>query len=850
MVIHDRAEPGYSYGGKASNLFLLKDEGFNVPPFIVIPAEEHEAVIANHSDPFKAVREFIFPADLKDTITKLLPQAESFAVRSSFEGEDGPVHSYAGQFESYLFVRIGDVTERVKDVWLSLWSERVSEYRRVNDIRKPGKMSVIIQEMISADVSGVAFSVNPVNGDRSEKIISASWGAAEALVSGEINGDTYYIKNNRINSNITPKTTMFTRSHKLRGAAASPVDAGKINIPCLQESQLKEIAALLDRLYKQFFRYQDVEFSYAGETLFVLQSRPVTALFSIADKSGAHIIWDNSNIVESYPGITTPLTFSFISRMYEAVYRQMMAIMGVSEKEVENNREIFANMLGLLDGRVYYNLLNWHRALALLPGYALNAEFMEKMMGVKEHFDLPVPQNKNKFRERLRVVRMIIVMVRNFSLLGSMRADFRENFESVMKKHSSIDLSGKNPGELMEFYLEFEQTMLKKWKAPLVNDFYAMIFFGVTQKLAARYGLPPGIHNDLLSGAKDIISTEPVRLSLELSTMILKDDQAKELFLNNSSEVIWKKLGSAAPLLKKRFEEYIDSFGARCVGELKLETVTYKQYPEAFVKIIQGYVKQGITSETHNFQKTETRSQAEKKIKTTLASAPIKRIIFSYFLSRSRVLVSERENLRFERTRAFNRVREIFTAMGLRFFADGIIAAPRDIFYLTKQEIFGYIRGTAVTSGLTELIELRKKEFGKFELRSPSERIHTYGSVYQGNNFYEAQQPSPGGGLRGIAASPGRVKARVQVVHNPGEVTSLNGDILVTGSTDPGWVTLFPGASGILVERGSLLSHSAIVSREMGKPCIVGISGLLTQLHTGDLVEMDGASGEVNIIEE
>ena len=104
------------------------------------------------------------------------------------------------------------------------------------------------------------------------------------------------------------------------------------------------------------------------------------------------------------------------------------------------------------------------------------------------------------------------------------------------------------------------------------------------------------------------------------------------------------------------------------------------------------------------------------------------------------------------------------------------------------------------------------------------------------------------GDLKGIGCCPGVVKARVQVVHHPSEVADLNGDILVTASTDPGWVTLFPNAGGILVERGSLLSHSAIVSRELGKPCIVGISNLLNQLKTGDWVEMDGSTGNVQII--
>jgi pyruvate,water dikinase len=147
------------------------------------------------------------------------------------------------------------------------------------------------------------------------------------------------------------------------------------------------------------------------------------------------------------------------------------------------------------------------------------------------------------------------------------------------------------------------------------------------------------------------------------------------------------------------------------------------------------------------------------------------------------------------------------------------------------------------------LITLRKVNFEAFENDTTGERIHTRGIVYQGNDFNPHFNRSIlEGDLQGIGCCPGRVRAKVRIVKDPNEVENLNGDILVTSSTDPGWVTLFPTASAILVERGSLLSHSAIVSREMGKPCIVGISRLLQVLKTGDEVEMDGSTGVVRVI--
>src|SRR5690606_8283175 len=95
-------------------------------------------------------------------------------------------------------------------------------------------------------------------------------------------------------------------------------------------------------------------------------------------------LWDNANIVESYAGVTTPLTYSLARRAYEAVYREFCRILGVPEARIEAEAETFALMIGLVRGRIYYNLGSWYRVLALLPGYRLNAGLMEGMMGVKE----------------------------------------------------------------------------------------------------------------------------------------------------------------------------------------------------------------------------------------------------------------------------------------------------------------------------------------------------------------------------------------------------------------------------------------------------------------------------------
>ena len=101
-----------------------------------------------------------------------------------------------------------------------------------------------------------------------------------------------------------------------------------------------------------------------------------------------------------------------------------------------------------------------------------------------------------------------------------------------------------------------------------------------------------------------------------------------------------------------------------------------------------------------------------------------------------------------------------------------------------------------------------------------------------------------------MGCCPGIVRARVRVVRDPREARDLAGHILVAERTDPGWTLLFPTARGLLVQRGSLLSHSAIVAREMGLPCIVGLPRLLETLREGEWVEMDGTTGIVRRLDD
>lgn len=850
------SSPNMNIGGKANNLIVLDQMNLNVPQWVVIPQSVLLAQIpedVNDETVLSVFDALQVPEGLLNEMNLFFGQAyrnKKYAVRSSAIDEDGTQFSFAGQYSTLLNVAYENLEESVLQIWKSVISENIRAYRNQNKLDFNYGIAVIIQEMIDPDVSGVAFGMNPLNGDHNSKIVSAVYGLGEGLVSGELNADNYKLNPSEIVKDIAKKQFTYNCLSN-DGIKKKRLERELQSSSTLDENQLVEIEQLLDALNEKLGSPQDIEFAYTDDKLFVLQTRPITTTGDSSNQD--YMLWDNSNIVESYPGITTPLTFSFISKMYAGVYRQLFGLMGVSKKVITANDNVFTNTLGLVRGRVYYNLVNWYKMLAMAPGYSINAKFMETMMGVKEKFELGDQFKMSKhvawFRTVIMIVKMFFLQIR----LPKQRKAFQKILDNTLEEYKHIDFDACSSTDIIQHYKDLENNLLGKWNAPLVNDFFSMIWFGILKKMCEEsFPEELNMHNDLLCGSQDIISVMPIRETLAIANMITNDPYAKRLFLENSPEEMWKKLEEVC-LISVKFEidKYLERFGERCIGELKLETISYNQNPVLFIHILKDYVVYNVADKLRDSNiENELRSNAELKLNTFLKGKFIKKWWFNYVLKKARDLISNRENLRFERTRAFGMVRRIFSALGKRLESDGLIKNDRDVFYLELDELVA-LKET-LEFYIKESIAKRKSEFSAFHDQDiPEERFYTYGLDFSDEYIYsKAKMETVEGDLKGIGCCPGLIKAKVRIVNHPSEVSSLNGDILVTSSTDPGWVTLFPSASGIIVERGSLLSHSAIVSREMGIPCIVSVDGLLRSLKTGDEVLMDGRSGEIKILNQ
>jgi pyruvate,water dikinase len=306
------------------------------------------------------------------------------------------------------------------------------------------------------------------------------------------------------------------------------------------------------------------------------------------------------------------------------------------------------------------------------------------------------------------------------------------------------------------------------------------------------------------------------------------------------------------PRFAAEIARYLDLYGFRCVNELKLEEPSLRDRPAFLYQILRNYLAADPASldvAAMEEREKRIRREAEERAFASIRSG-WRRAVFRRVLGNARLGVKNRENLRFARTRIYGLLRELLRAVGEDFTTQGLLDAQDDIFYLTLDEVWDYVRGRAVTTDLRALAALRRKEFDTYrqETAPPADRFETFGLPYSRNRLRgrpRAAVVEADGVLRGTGCCPGIVTGPVKVLRTPNEDAKLDGEILVAERTDPGWVPLYPAVSGLLIERGSILSHSAIVAREMGIPTIVGIAGLVETLKTGQVVTMDGAAGTV-----
>ena len=827
-------------GGKAFQLVELSEAGFLVPPFLVSTGEAFYEFLGEERERIHSLLSFykdenrekicsiiqnrVFQREWKE---KVLGKVKTcfgekclLAVRSSAMDEDGEDCSFAGMMESFLNVKQGEeLFDFIRKCYLSCFSERAMAYRKENGlITENIGMAVIIQEMVDADVSGVMFTSNPGTNNPDEILISVVTGLGEALVSGE---------KNRYDA-------LYDRfGNKLEADEAMPVS----------EETLQELVSLglnVEELDTKK-RGRDIEFSIKNGVIYLLQNRLITSYRHI-EKNKERTILDNSNIIESYSGVTTPLTFSFAREVYEKIYRQTLGNFFIEKEAIESISDDLKNMIVFYENKIYYRLNGWYKMTALYPGYNKNKRYMEEMMGVK--VELKETEREAKFR----LFKIYFYFIKKLLNMKRATTAFSKKFEEVTKDYKNQDFAGFDNRSLVQIYKNLEDSILNDFTTPIVNDMGAMVFLGKVNELLKKEGIQDaeGLLGKILSKQGNVESVKQSLSLLELVDEIWENKELSAKFRTQSKEEL-KALLNEESDFSEHLRNYISRYGARVMDELKLESITLKENPDFLFQTLKNYLQM---EEKPSVYKPLEIDEEELYKQVSFA----KRLLLKKLVKITKYFVRNREFLRLYRTYIYDIVRMIFLRIGHNLEEAGVILHYRDVFFITKEELFLLAGGEAIQMAeLREKIRERKQEFEANKDKEVFERMYFYGEVKAENMipiFSRQETGNIGNGvLKGVAGGGKAVIGRVKFVEDPSSA-DVEGFILMAKRTDPGWTVLFPMAKAIIIERGSVLSHSAVIAREMGIPLVVGIRGLTEQIKDGMLVRVDGIKGTVERIDE
>ena len=728
---------------KSKNLKILIENGIKVPTFICV------------SD--------------SGEIDLSFSKEELFAVRSSFSGEDGKEYSYAGQFTTILSVKRDEIKNAV-DTVLSDAKEQMKKYQKAHSIQESGKMHVIIQEMVTAEVSGVLFTVNP-QGILNEMVLVAGKGLGNQVVEDKVPTTAYYC-------------------NKDDGQCYYEVQEDS---PILSEDKVNQLFDTGKKIERIFQQSMDIEYAIRGEEIFILQARPITTITQEQHK----IILDNSNIVESYPGISLPLTQSFVKEVYSLVFASCIKLLNDSEKIQLQLDETLKNMVDTANGRIYYRIENWYEVLNILPFSKKIIPIWQEMLGV-DHKQFP--QNAKTSISRLEKIKII----KNFfHLLWSTPKKMdalNQYFSEKLPEYQNRLEKAENTEELFLLYNDLAEDLGAKWGITLANDMYAFLYTALAKRRSEQK----------IYHIKQLESLKPL--------------QCLEQMINTA-----KEKGMESQEYQAERKAYIEAYGDRCLEELKLETKTIRTNP----KQLDEYVERQLKSKTSAVISAKPQ-EIEKE---------------GFFVKRAKKGILNRELSRMNRSRIYGMVRQLFYKVAEEMVERNFIVEKEDVFWLYFEEIEKSIKEN---KPMIALIEQRKITYKMYEKLPAYTRLVFEKNVFDKapmnvNNYVPSTMSME---WKGIPCSSGVVEAEVMVIDSPEISMDCRDKILVTKTTDPGWVFLIQNAKGVITEKGSLLSHTAIVTRELHKPAVVSVKEATTKLKSGDIVRVNGDTGVITRLEK
>jgi len=870
-------------GPKFANQARMAEVGLPVPRFFCLPAALFRAVTepvrgavesvlvgVNADDVLQVAKaadeirdmflELDLPGEIEQAVLAAFDDAfgptATVSVRSSLlgaggRGEDSGDDAMAGISDSFLYVRRDQVMDRVRRCWASAFNEQAILHRAVQGVGpRFHAVAVGVQEMVDGTRSFVVFTSNPRSGMR-DAVVAAGLGIGEGVVQEKVPIDHYFVDRGtqEIRRSIVPKTERMQRDPSATALtpALTQVDAETARRPALSDEEVRAVCALGDRCERLFDHPQDVEGTITADgRIHVLQSRPI-----VFDHSRQRL-WSNANITESFPGNTTALTYSFARQFYLEDFRSFYRLLGVGTDDLLRREDDLHHMIGLLNGRVYYALDAWYRLHRMSPLFPAWRSSWQRMMGMSPSvYDARrdvVGTGLGELTTAADAVRRLIVLRARHTRAAK---DFLRWWGPTVRRHRDA-LATADAFTAVRLMRSLWSEVRARWGLTLINDFFLQTTTDLTSALFLRW-LPNadgGLHSDLLCGDEENVSVTILLSTLRLAEQGRHNPAFTRDGAEESPAVVWERLrvGAYGTGFADDVQEHVQRFGDRGLQELKLEVPGPRQDPAQTVATLVSYGATELTAAEVGEREKATRRVAERRLEHYLRGQPVRLRALRALLDSQRKCVAFRENSRYARSELFGFAKDVFRLLGQELVDRGVLDSVDDVHHLQQDELFGYFDGTGITEDLRALAALRRTEY---EHRSPELPMNfaTHGPVRDslpGSDSHDTDATV----LSGLGSSGGVFRGVARIVLDPHEAVKVDDKtILVARETDPGWIFLMLAVGGIIVERGTMLSHTAITGRKFGIPTIVAVPHATTRIQDGDLLEMNGATGAVRIVE-
>ncbi len=750
------------------------------------------------------------------------------AVRSSATAEDLPGHSFAGQHDTFLGVTdLAGCEEALRRCWASLWTDRATEYRARNHIdHGSADMAVIVQLLVEARASGVAFTADPVSGRRDRVVIESCHGLGEALVSGRV----------------TPDRVVLSRPdlEVLESVAVEPEAE-----PSLDDGDALRIAELSLRAEADFGVPLDLEFAVT-DTPLLLQARPITTL-APEPTAEDRIVWSNVNTAEVLPDVVTPLSWSVMQPVIQALFSGFMTNLGM---DVEGHT--FFDRVG---GRAYANLNTVMGAIRHIPGMrgrGITEVFGGAQGGTVDLDAIEIAEQDIPDLD-FSYGRMLRRMPRFVWQLLTYRPQHGDRIIERLRARSDAlltdDLATRSDRELAQGAVAAIDRMVADeqiyavtgvgvlWEQVLFDNGGRWLGHGASPLIG---GCLAGLGNNDNANAGLALWQLAVLAHGEPAVRDAIGEAAdfEDLYVHLGADPAGDRFGTA-------WRAFMAEHGHHARGELELMNPRWSERPDEILGQVRSYLD---AMGDHDFASqfeglAQGRAAAEQQALGRLRN-PLKRWAFRWLLHKARTCSPIRENLKSQLVRQLAGVRRWLLELGRRACEQGRLEQADDVFFLAMDELEALVDGQDLRARIDE----RRAEFAQdLELRPPPIVI---GRFDPARHTLDEAVDSDLRTLEGFGVNPGTAEGPARVILRAGTDALQPGEILVAPFTDPGWTPYFLNAAAIVMDQGGLLSHGAIVAREFGIPAVVNVGPATTVIRTGQRLRVDGARGTVTILDD